>query len=266
MVKEIINQVSSSIDEVFEQMAKEDFTSFILLVGRADIVPGLSSYAKTDCVIDYQLDRYYDETREGFYLRYLNRNYSKEGFKYDGESGVDDLSIELMIYMHLWDSMYFLKSLARIAAIVDCKGYLWKPNIPENGKYNFVQNNIVKPLKDNNLAIGGFIEQAYSSDIRNAFAHSLYTIDKDSKKIYFRPKTRQIIFSFDEFQDKFLKSVVLMNILHNALELNHNKFASQNTVLTPPFFTPDNVKVQIKGVMQKRGDTDYPEFRLVRVD
>lgn len=99
MVKEIINQVSSSIDEVFEQMAKEDFTSFILLVGRADIVPGLSSLAKSDCVIDYQLDWYYDDAREGFYLRYLNRNYSKEGFKYDGESGVDDLSIELMIYI-----------------------------------------------------------------------------------------------------------------------------------------------------------------------
>ena len=81
-------------------IAKGDYISYILYIGRADVIPELKAHFGTSCVIDYQLDRYYDETREAFYLHYLNRNYSKEGFKYDGESGIDDLSIEMMIYCH----------------------------------------------------------------------------------------------------------------------------------------------------------------------
>ena len=69
-------------------------------------------------MIDYQLDRYHDETRESFYLHYLNRNYIRDGFRYDGESGIDDLSIEMMIYSHLWSSDTFLKLLFRLSNIV----------------------------------------------------------------------------------------------------------------------------------------------------
>ena len=65
---------------------KDDYISYILYIGRADVIPEQKAHFCTSCVIDYQLDRYYDETRELFYLHYLNRNYSKEGFKYDGGS------------------------------------------------------------------------------------------------------------------------------------------------------------------------------------
>lgn len=50
---------------------------------------------------------------------YLNRNYSRNGFSYEGNEGIDDMHIELMIYSHLWDSSYFIKSLMRMASI-DC--------------------------------------------------------------------------------------------------------------------------------------------------
>lgn len=101
MIKEIIPEVTAVIEKSFKTIADEDYTSYILYIGRADIIPGLKKVHGTDCVIDYQLDRYYDETREAFYVHYLTRNYSKSGFCYDGESGIDDLSIEMMIYCHL---------------------------------------------------------------------------------------------------------------------------------------------------------------------
>ena len=92
MIKEIIEEILQAIEDSFVTIAKDDYISYILYIGRADVIPELKAHFGTSCVIDYQLDRYYDETRELFYLHYLNRNYSKEGFKYDGEAGIDDLS------------------------------------------------------------------------------------------------------------------------------------------------------------------------------
>ena len=100
MLKEIVTEIELALNDAYAKMFNEDRLSFILLVGRADVIPGLKQQCSTDCVIDYQQDRYFDETRERFYLRYLNRNYKKEGFNYEGDEGIDDLSIEMMIYDH----------------------------------------------------------------------------------------------------------------------------------------------------------------------
>ena len=84
IIKEIIEEILQAIEDSFVTIAKDDYISYILYIGRADVIPELKAHFGTSCVIDYQLDRYYDETQELFYLHYLNRNYSKEGFKYDG--------------------------------------------------------------------------------------------------------------------------------------------------------------------------------------
>lgn len=265
MLREIFIEVLSAIDDALIRIAQEDYNSYILFIGRADVIPGLNAHVGTDCCIDYQLDRYYDETREGFYLRYLNRNYHLEGFSYEGDSGIDDLSIEMMIYCHLWDSSYFLKSLFRLASILVGNGYQWNPEIPENGKHQFISNNIIAPLKQKNIPLGAIVEKAYSSVIRNAFAHALYIVEVDSRRIQTRTRQGIYSYSFDEFQQKFLYSVILMNKLQNALESNHDKAGSKNTALTHAFYTPDGVKVQVYGEMVKRGDSFYPELRLVKI-
>lgn len=209
MLDEIYNEVIESIVDSFDTISRKDYTSFVLFIGRADVIPGLKRIVGTDCVIDYQLDRYYDETRESFYLHYLNRNYTKEGFHYEGESGIDDLSIEMMIYCHLWDSYYFLKSLYRLASILDGKGYQWNTDIPGNGKYNFIKENIISPLiiRSKDISLGNLVAKAYDSNIRNAFAHSLYNVDVKAKKIYTRTKQGNKTYTFEEFQRVFLYSV-----------------------------------------------------------
>jgi hypothetical protein len=265
MLKEIIDEIESAIDVAYNKMCKEDYISYILLIGRADIMSGLKCHYQTDCVIDYQLDRYYDKTREGFYLRYLNRNYIKEGFNYDGDEGIDDLSIEMMIYDHLWDSSYFLKSLVRIASILSGKGYNWNPDIPEKGKWDFMHSQIIDPLKENGVKLGEIVENGYSSDIRNAFAHSLYNIDIASRTITMRPKTGIKTISFEVFQRKFLYSVILMNRMQNALEANHDAACRLNGVLTDVFQTPDGVNVQIKAENIKRGKSVFPVFKMLKI-
>lgn len=266
MLIEIVTETKLAIETAYKKMFEEDYLSFILLIGRADVIPGLKHLTHTDCVIDYQLDRYYDKTREGFYLRYLNRNYRKEGFHYDGDDGIDDLSIEMMIYDHLWDSSYFLKSLLRISSVLSGDGYLWNPQIPEKGKWTFINTQIIEPLIKNGIALGQIVKAGYSSDIRNAFAHSLYNIDKENRTITIRPKSGMKTISFDDFQTKFLYSVILMNRMQNAQEGNHDSFCKENRIITEPFLTPDGVKVQVKAEYTERGDRLYPEFRMIRFD
>lgn len=265
MIKEIYAEVIDVIEESFETIAKEDYISFILYIGRADVIPGLKTQVCTDCVVDYQLDRYYDETREAFYLHYLRRNYTREGFRYEGESGIDDLSIEMMIYCHLWDSSYFLKSLYRLAAILDGKGYQWTPDVPENGKYNFIKDNIISPLQVKAINLGNLVAKAFDSNIRNAFAHSLYNVNVEAREIYTRTKQGYRTYTFGEFQKIFLYSVILMNKLQNYLEMNHDYAGKKNNALTEAFFTPDGIKVQVYGQMINRAGNLYPEFRLMKI-
>lgn len=265
MLEEIYKEVTEAVVDSFDKIAKDDYISFILYIGRAEIIPELKRIVGTCCVIDYQLDRYYDETRESFYLHYLNRNYTKEGFHYEGESGIDDLSIEMMIYCHLWDSNYFLKSLYRLASILDGKGYLWNTDIKENGKYNFIKDKIISPLRTQNISLGNIVAKAYDSNIRNAFAHSLYNVDVEARKIYTRTKQGNRTYTFEEFQKVFLYSVILMNKLQKYLEDNHDIACEKNTALTNAFITPDGVKVEVYGQMRIRGRKLYPEFKLIKI-
>ena len=113
--------------------------------------------------------------------------------------------------------------------------------------------------------MGRIVEKGYSTDIRNAFAHSLYSINKESRTIAIRPKRGFSTISFEEFQKKFLYSVILMNRMQNALELNHERACQLNGCLTEPFLTPDGVKVQILAEIVKRGNIMHPEFKMIRI-
>ncbi len=247
-------------------MAKKDYLSFALFIGRADVVPQLKSIDKSEYVVDYQLDRYYDETREAFYLRYLNRNYRKDGFKYSGDAGIDDLSIEMMIYTHLWDSAYFLKSIYRIAYALSGNGYAWNPDIPEHGKYKFMREQVIEPLLSQGYKLGVVLQKGYKSSIRNAFAHALYSVDIEKRVIYLRPSSSPWeSFSFEDFQKCFLYSTLLMNKLQNCLEVNHDAAAKKNTAITEVFNTPDGARVQIIAETHKAGDKEFPRYRIVNV-
>jgi hypothetical protein len=265
MIQRIKKEVDKAIIDAFETMAAKDNTSFILLIGRADIMHGLAMHAKSNCVIDNNLDIYLDETRTSFYLRYMNRNYKKCGFRYEGDSGLDDLSIEMMIYTHIWESEYFLKSLVRLAGILNDKGYIWEPEIDNHGKWDFMKENVIQPIKPYCPELANIIQKAYSSDIRNAFAHSLYNIDPQSRNIYIRPQRGPQTIPFDKFQEKFLYSVVLMNCLLNTFEKHHIDAALCNTALTPVFSTPDGVNVQVFARIEYIKGNPYPRYFLNRI-
>lgn len=265
MIKEIQDEICLAIEQAYDTISKMDYNAFILLIGRAEIQRGLKVIVGTNCVMEYRMDIYFDETRSQYYLNYLNKNYSKEGYDYPKEDAVNDITTELTIYSHLWDSEYFMKSIYRIAAIISGKGYLWESVLPTKDVHMDFRNNVIEPLKNHGLKLGEILEKAYHSSIRNAFAHSRYVIDTSARRIGIRPKSGYESFSFGDFQQIFLYSAILMNKMENYQELYHNNAAHKNTALTEPFPTPDGIKVQVYGRMIQRGEKLYPEFRIVKV-
>lgn len=267
MILEIEDKVESAIDEMIERAWETNVTSFLLLVARADTTEGLKGIVGTDCVTDYMGDLYRGETAERFYIRYMNTNYKKEGFIYQGEEGLDALSIEMMIYSHLWASYHFLKSLYRFGSIFKGQDYPWKINMESSssGRWEWMNTHIIEPLSNSSLEIANIIKRAYSTDIRDAFAHALYSINSDRREIHLYPKRRSFVLKFDEFQEKFLNSSLLMYVLHQKMAALHNQYASQNACLTEPFLTPEGIKCQLFGKLIHRGDVLCPEFRIKKV-
>lgn len=269
MIKEIYGEVNEAINEAIKTIYAKDRLSFVLLVGRADVDLKLkdNNLVESVCVIDDMRDLHYDNTRKTFWLRYLNRNYSREGFKYLNDSGIDDLSIEMMIYSHLWDSDYHLKLLHRISSILSGKEYEWNVKIPETGMHKWIHNDIINPLKANGYKLGDLIAKGYKSSIRNAFAHSNYSIYTERRTIHIRPSSSPWeIISFDEFQNCFLYSSILMNVLHNSIESLFQEITLTAGALTDPFFTQDNVKVQVFSETKMADGKLYSRMRMIKVE
>lgn len=266
MIRDIQDEICEAIEELYFEASQVDYIAYILLIGRFEIQPGLKVHCGTDCVSNYQMDIYRDETRSQFYLDYLRQNYSKDGFHYQDGNAVNDITKELTIYSHLWDSDYFMKSLYRFAAIISGRGYLWKDVLPTREVHKHFSENVIQPFKQKSLIIGSLLEKVYKSSLRNAFAHSCYSIETDERKLRIWPKSSGYeTYTFDEFQQIFLYSVILMNKMENYQELNHNKAAERNNAITEAFDTPDGVKVQVYGRMVERGDIVTPELRMVKV-
>ena len=127
------------------------------------------------------------------------------------------------------------------------------------------ENNGVSAARNSGLELGNLLDRCYRHEIRNAFAHSQYSIDASRRLICIRTDEGILTLKFDEFQEIFLKSVILMNQMENLLEMNHDAAAQMQIPLTDVFKTPDGLPVQVYGEMVKRGKILCPEFRLVRV-
>ena len=268
MIFEIISNIENATNELAQKAFKTNQTSFLLLLARGDVTKGLKRSVGTDCVTDYMGDLYRGKTAERFYIRYMNKNYKREGFTYEGEDGLDALSIEMMIYTHLWASSHFLKTLYRFGSIFNGQDYPWEVDMEnrKTGRWEWMNDNVIKPFEGTSLSLAPIIKNAYNLDIRDSFAHALYTIEAEKREVHLYPKRGRFVLTFDEFQRKFLYSVLLMNTLHNKMELWHDQYASLENCLTTPFLTPEGIKCHLFGKMQNRGGKLYPEFRLVKIN
>lgn len=235
MLEYIQMNVSRIVDNLMVRLFHKSYNDFILLIARGQTIPGLErvSPSRSNYSLDYTLDEYYDQTREKFYVEYLNSKYKKEGFDYRTDDGFFCLNIELMIYCHIWESSLFLKSLKHITDLLTDQEYDWGLELPDIKIKPFIKDSIIKPLVDIEDEFGQLLKKAYSPNLRNSFAHSLYHIDEEQRTInlfiknFDEEDSVERIISFEEFQERFLYSINLCYLLR--LSINHQREMAANS-------------------------------------
>lgn len=225
-IASIFQECEIALKEVIRILYEERPDYFLLFLSRAEYFPqnenvsGLAPY-----LIDYTPDMYNNKYQRKFVVDYLQCNYSQEGFSYQEKKDVNDLITEMLIYSHIWEDVGFLKLLLRLSELLDQKDYAWSiEDIDYHKKLHTVVNErIIKSLKNRNLKLYEVIEIAYSTHIRDAFAHSMYSIDFENRRMHIwggrtvEKKWEETI-SFDAFQEKFLITTKIWNLLFGSVD------------------------------------------------
>jgi hypothetical protein len=211
-------QIEEAVNEAFEFAKKNEKNKndYILFLSRAAHNPSAHK-GFSPWTMDNSLQETIDRHRVDFLLYYLNQSYN-----FQTENSVDSkvsLTIELMIYSHLWESKHNLANFKKLADLIDSKPIDWELKIPEDSKFKFVKNNIRDVFEKHNLKIYKIFKDCYLSQLRNAFAHSLYHFSLNGHNLVFEnydePKHPIKQMSFDDWTVIFLKSTLLQNEYHN---------------------------------------------------
>jgi hypothetical protein len=215
-------QVQQEIKTTFAKACNESKNNdYLLFLSNAQYVENLAQLGHNPHVVDYWPDKRHDSFRLGVLMEYINANYS-----FSGENTVDShlsLTLELMIYSHLWESKPFLKQLFRMAQLTNGLDYLWDYAVRSDKKYLFISE-IRKMFEKADLGISRLMSDSYISSLRNAFAHSEYYFAFGDPKIvltnYVGKHDYEIEnISYDDWTYKFCKSFLIgfyfQNIMHS---------------------------------------------------
>lgn len=145
------------------------------------------------------------------------------------------INLELMIYTHLWEAEQSLKCLKQLANLVARRPYQWEIEIPWMTKHDFIRNEIKQVFLDNNLEVGKIVQESYHSQLRNAFAHGNYTFFESShiKLNNYRGEPWELrALSFDEWEERFLKSALLHYEIMNQRQACLKEFGKKNPTVT----------------------------------
>jgi hypothetical protein len=107
-------------------------------------------------------------------------DYLKSVYSFSAENTVDSktsLTIELMIYTHLWESKTFLRQLKKLVNLCTSESYDWDVQVPDHTKHTFIRQQLRDKLVSAGLNLGAVITKGYHSSLRNAFAHSEFSFD-----------------------------------------------------------------------------------------
>jgi len=221
-------EVESAVNEAFEYAKKNEKNEndYILFLARSYYDTEINTTRYSPWQIDRSLDELLDRHRVDFLLQYVNQQYN-----FQTENSADSkfsLSLELMIYTHIWESFHNLINFNKLADLCDSKDYNWNIQIGKNSRYSFIKGNIKDVFQKHNLKIYDLIDNSYHSQLRNAFAHSLYHFSLSGHSLVlenYDGKNADIEqLTFDEWTLRFLKSTLLQNHYHN-------KFSSEIELL-----------------------------------
>lgn len=225
---EIQAEVVNAICNTLENVSQQSFSDFVLLLARGDYdyIIGQRKMDLSPYVIEDPTADYMDRTRLDFLTSYLNDySYRLQRNEFSDEIAKEyEVSIQMMIYSHVWESHLFLKQLERIANILSGEGYIWKSCIKTTSKKNFLKHHIIDKLERLDNELFSLLKKSYSSQIRNDFAHSTYTLENGiiyshSNGLYSGPNI-----TFCKWEEKFVYSIMLSYHLIRIMQDIKNSF------------------------------------------
>lgn len=231
-LNEIEQEVCRLVDNLINAVGMKSFSDYVLLIIHADydsfhgrhktslnLSPYVIEDARDDCM---------DMTRQRLIVPYLNGYRARllEGIYEDDDAKEIEMNMQLMMYSHVWESHLFLKELERIALILAGEGYKWDSSVSNTSKANFIKQHIIQKFEITNAPIADFIKSCYNNNLRNDFAHSTYHIDFNRKVIqsYKDGFMGSVVTSFIDWEEKFIKSVLLSYYLSKCIRGHKDSF------------------------------------------
>lgn len=264
-IKKIYDECEIAVLNALTNLMAKDENSFLLLLSRAELVLQNDKLESvTDILLDYRWDLKTYQYQYNFITRYLKRNYSIEGFSYSTEVDVDDLILEMLIYSQIWEDIGFLKILMRLSQLLDSNEYLWETQLESHEKiYKKITEQIITPLRNQGLKLAELVDRSYCSQLRNSFAHTMYSIEFNKHEILIwgtRPKPYMYHITFEDFQQKFLYTAIMWNHLFKYFEQFRNTAATEQMYTNWIQLPDDFGYLQLKAKFIDRGDWIEPGF------
>ena len=194
--KDVETEVKDIVSNVLETVKTKSFPDYCLLLAHAGYQYENENISLSPYVIHSRLEINQDYTRQKFLVFYLNQYATllKENICIDNEYKEYDLNIQMMIYSQIWESHLFLKTLKRIADILNGKPYEWKipfekPKRNDSSKIvpvpkaTFIQEQILTPMSTGHQKMSNLLKTLYNRQLRNDFAHASYFIDFNTGEI-----------------------------------------------------------------------------------
>ncbi|QNN42631.1 hypothetical protein [Pedobacter roseus] len=214
--RKIDQEVKDAIEEAFDYISARSLEHNYLLFlaeGEFHARPINSSLNLNPYTIDNRGDRYKDESRLRFFIEFMKNQY---GFP-SGQTSIPDdeyrITIEMMVYTHIWEAKAFLRQLYRLATLVSGASYPWKVEVPEMSRHTYIRMDIRDVLAGKKLKLANVISNGFLTSLRNAFAHSEYQIDMHNKQIHldtYKGARWDIpLISFDDWSLRFAYSALL---------------------------------------------------------
>lgn len=225
--RKITLEVDNAIEKVFEfaKQNEKNENDYVLFLSNAELVEKYVGTNINPHVVDYRINGYRDEERLKFLVEYLNNAYS-----FHAENTMDSktsITIELMIYTHIWESKPFLRQLKKLANICNSEDYDWSVEVPDSSKHTFIREQIRDIFGNKKLDIETVISKSYHSSLRNAFAHSEYVFDLNRPELIltnFKGNNWEIEkISYDDWTIRFCYSFLLSYSFQSKFETERQK-------------------------------------------
>lgn len=240
----------------FANSREKDKNDYYLFLCNATYVEDYEETKLNPYVLDYRIDGLIDQDRFEFLTRYLRTQYNFDRF--NTSDSKESLTIEMMLYSHIWESTNFLKQLTKLLDLCQSKEYSWKTTVPdsqnEQSKQKYIRETLRDGFKNLGLKLGDIISSGYQSQLRNAFAHSDYSFALNDPEIHlhnYKPNGFQIKkISFDDWTKYFCHSFLLNYYLIKTFNDEKQRIDS-----------PIKVFLRNKNGEKKKGEIIYDKER-----